>query len=127
MAHEYSAAIGEFRAGAAISQFRLVKLDSSTPKKLIVTAAATDIPFGTLQQSSTADGDVVTTVVAGRTKAVASAAIAAGAILQPAAAGKVATHATTNARIGRALQAALADGDIIDVLIFDNPFAGDLS
>jgi hypothetical protein len=121
MANDYAAAIGEFRAGAAIDQYRLVKLDSSTPKKLIVTAAATDIPFGTLQQSASADGAVVTTVVAGRTKAVASAAIAPGAILQPGSAGKVATHTSTNAKIGRALQEATADGDIIDVLLFDHP------
>ena len=122
MAHEYSAAIGEFRAGAAIAQYALVKLDSSTPKKLVVTAAATDIPFGTLQQSASGDGAVVTTVVAGRTKAIASAAISAGAILQPGASGKVATHTSTNAKIGRALQAATNDGDIIDVLIFAHPF-----
>jgi hypothetical protein len=127
MAHEYSAAIGEFRAGAAIGQFRLVKLDGSTPPKLVVTALATDVPFGTLQQQTLADGDVVTTVVAGRTKVVASGPIAVGAVLQPASAGRVATHTANNTRCGRALQAAAADGDIIDVLIFEHPFAGDLT
>jgi hypothetical protein len=120
--------IGEFRAGAAHSQFALVKLDSSTPKKLVVTAAATDIPFGTQQRSSTADGDATTVCVAGRTKAIAGAAIAAGAILQPAAAGKVITHTGNNTRCGRYVGVeTAADGDIIDVLIFEHPLVGDLS
>jgi hypothetical protein len=127
MAHEYSAAIGVFRAGAALGQFNLVKLDGSTPPKLVVTALATDVPFGTVQQSTGADGDIVTTVVAGRTKAIASAPIVAGAVLQPAASGRVAPHTANNTRCGRALQAAAAAGDIIDVLIFEHPFAGDLT
>lgn len=122
-----STKIGEFRAGAAIAQFALVKLDSSTPKKLVVTAAATDIPFGSLQNQTKADGDLATTQVTGRTKAIAGAAIVAGAILMPQASGKVITHTGTNTRAGRALAAAAADGDIIDVELFANPFSGSLA
>lgn len=118
---------GENRAGAAIAQHALVKLDGSTPPKLVVTAANTDIPFGTLRQSTEADGDPVTTEVCGRTKAIAGAAIAQGAVVMPAAAGKVVTHTGVNTRAGRALQAAAADGDIIDIILFDLPFAGSLA
>ncbi len=53
---------------------------------------------------------------------IASAAIAAGALIQSAAGGKVATWAGTNAHeiIGIALQAASADGDRIRVKLKGN-------
>lgn len=120
--------IGEVRAGAAIAQFALVKLDGSTPKKLVVTAANTDVPFGALQGSTSADGDYVTARLSGRTKAIAGGAIGIGATLMPAAAGKVVAHTGVNTRCGRYIgTATAADGDIIDIILFDHPFAGDLA
>lgn len=49
---------------------------------------------------------------------VASAAIAAGAVVVAAAAGKVATIGANTNPIGIALEAAAADNDVIDVMFF---------
>lgn len=104
-----------FTAGAAIGKHILVKLSSS---KLAV-AGATEQPIGTLEDESFADGDVraVRLLSAqGTIKCVAGAAVAEAAVVYGIAAGKVDDVADSNVRVGIALEAATADGDIIEVL-----------
>ena len=64
------------------------------------------------------EGDNVAVTVIGKVSCIASGAIAAGAALAATAEGKVATHADGQAQIGRAMEAAAADGDEITCLVF---------
>jgi len=69
-------------------------------------------------------GDVVSVALwskAGTMKVVAGAAIAKDAICYSAASGKVSTTASTSFKLGIAMEAAGADGDIIEML----PLVGD--
>lgn len=99
---------------AALTKYLCVK----TPGALVVGAAATDDLVGIVQDGA-AIGATVLVCVQGVTKAVASAAIAKNALLAAAADGKIVTHAGTSTHpiIGRALEAAGADGDIIEILL----------
>ena len=103
-----------FTAGAAIAQHLRVKISSS---KLAV-AGATDEDVGTLREASVADGDeraVILKNKQGTVKMVASEAISQYASVYGAAGGKVSDTSNENF-IGIALDAASADGDVIEVL-----------
>jgi hypothetical protein len=106
--------IRSFTVGAAAlaDPYLLVK----TPAAVVISAAASDAVLGVAQDSA-GNGDQVPVALAGVTKAVAGAAINKGAVIQPAAAGKVITQTSTNPKIGIALEAASGDGHIIDVLL----------
>jgi hypothetical protein len=102
-----------FTVGAsALTKYQLCK----TPSAAVVTAAVTDEPFGVIQDGASATGTALF-ITSGKTKAVASAAIAIGAELMPGASGRVTTHDNDAAsvKIGQALQAASAAGDIIEI------------
>ena len=106
-----------FTAGAAIDQYLRVKLSSG---KLAV-AGASDVSIGVMEVESFADLDKVAvrlSTAQGTRKMVASEAITAGDPVYAAASGKVA--ATGTVVEGRALEAATADGDIIEVLGIPN-------
>lgn len=106
-----------FVAGAAISQYRLVKLDT-TEGRVIATTAITDVAQGASMNSAAALGDLVAVQNFGKVKLTASAAITLGDQVMPTAsgAGKISTSSGATARtIGIALQAAGADGDVIEV------------
>lgn len=110
-------AIG-FVAGGTIGVNRLVKLDS-TAGQVVVTSAITDVAIGTALNSASS-GELVAVQPFGRAKAVASDAISLGAQLMPTASGsgKVVTAAGATAlSCGIALQAAGADGDVIEILL----------
>lgn len=101
-------------AGAAITQFALVYDNAGSVEE---TTGATVRPIGVAQQGADS-GEKFDTIVEGKTKVIAGAAISKGAILQPAAAGKVITNDGATASrflVGEALEAASADGDIIEV------------
>lgn len=105
-----------FISGAAITANRLVKI--SAANTVIATAAITDLPVGAAMTAATASGELVTIQKFGRAKLCAAAAISAGAQVMPdgGGGGKVATSSGATARtIGQALEAAGADGDIIEV------------
>lgn len=105
-----------FVASAAIAQFARVKVASDGT---ISTAVLADVDIGTAQQAAFAAGDVVSVrlrTAAGTHKAIALAAITAGAGVWSAAAGKVSTTATGAYRLGLALETSSADGDIIEIL-----------
>lgn len=115
---ENESGILTFQAGAAISQFARVKLSSGV-LALAVLADGPGVELGTLQEASFASGDmraVKARNFPGSRKMIASAALAIGAKVYTAAAGKVGATATGAFLEGIALTAASADGDIIEVL-----------
>ncbi len=102
-----------FVANAALGIYTRVKLSSGK----VASAGASDPSIGTLEKATFADGDSVAVrlrTAQGTKKMVASVAITSGASVFAAASGKVA--ATGTIFEGIALQAATADGDIIEVM-----------
>lgn len=104
-----------FTAGAAIGKNLRVKLTSGK----LALAGITDREIGTTEQASFADGDVVMVrlrTAPGTVKMTAAAAISAGALCYTAANGKTSVSAATAYIVGHALEAATADGDVIEVV-----------
>lgn len=106
-----------FEADAAIGQFERVKLDSDGK---ITQAGLADRGIGVACQAAFAAGDNVTVALyskCGSMKMVAIEALAAGALVYSEANGKVQdTAAATSYLVGVALEAATADGDVIEVM-----------
>lgn len=108
-----------FTTGAAVSAKRLVKLSSNTV--IHNTATYTDKPLGVAEVAA-ASGDVVAVALLsadGTMEMTAGGVISYGADVYAAAAGKVTALPTAGGRyrkVGIALEAATADGDIIQVL-----------
>jgi len=104
---------GNWTASAAIGRYNLVFVDSAVNRTVAVTTAGTDDAIGGCQ-SAFAAAEAVSVNESGYTYTVASAAIAAGDLLMPAAAGEVATHVAAggNKVVGRAEEAGVA-GDFI--------------
>lgn len=105
-----------FTTAGAITRFARVILGSGGT---VTVAGASDKDIGTARDATASGENVTVTLLnkSGSAKHVASAAIAAGAEVEAAASGKIATKASGTA-IGYALEAAAADGDIIEVLRF---------
>lgn len=78
--------------------------------------AITDVALGVLQNDPTS-GLPAAIAVLGTSKVVAGAAIAECARVAPMASGKAQTSAITQYARGIALEAAAADGDIIEILL----------
>lgn len=99
-------------------QYHFVKWDSGT---VIVCTAATDEPFGVLQEDDVVAGRMAELVVLGPTYLVADDAIVAGALIGTSADGQADTKVpgtdTTEYIAGRALEAAAAAGNIIPGLV----------
>jgi hypothetical protein len=101
-------------AGGAIAQHLRVKLSAG----VLAVAVLADRELGTLEEEAFASGDIRAVKLRnhpGTRKMIANAAIAVGADVFTAAAGKVGATATGAFREGIALTAAAADGDIIEV------------
>lgn len=106
-----------FEADEAIALYARVKLDSDGK---ITNAGLADKEIGTAQQEAFAAGDIVSVKLrsgSGTHKMIASEALAAGAVVYTEASGKVQdTAQATSFIVGTALEAASADGDVIEVL-----------
>lgn len=106
-----------FPASAAIAKHARVVL-ANTGK--VSTAGLAQKEIGTALNAAFADGDIVTVKLrsgSGTHKMIAVEALAIGAELFTEANGKVQdTAEATSFRVGVALEAAAADGDIIEVL-----------
>lgn len=112
-------------AGGSISQYRVVKLDS-TAGQVVATSAITDVVLGASLTSASTGGTIAVQTF-GKVKLTASDAISLGAQVMPTASGsgKVVTAAGATAKsCGIALEAAGADGDIIEVLLQANNVNG---
>tara|TARA_R110000851_G_scaffold50512_3_gene120563 strand:+ start:1945 stop:2319 length:375 start_codon:yes stop_codon:yes gene_type:complete len=116
MALSNTIALQSFDAGVDLSAKKnyLIALNSSGKAILSSVNARID---GVLQNNPVS-GEVASlaTVEGTIVKCVASAAITLGDNLAAVATGKVKTAASTNEIIGKALEAATADGDLISVL-----------
>lgn len=98
---------------AAISQFARVKMSGTG----VTTAGASDLCVGVLRDASFAANDIRTVELRtcpGTVKMIASGAITAGVTVYAAASGKIASSGTVVE--GVALNAAAADGDIVEVV-----------
>lgn len=106
-----------FIADEAIPLYSRVKLDSDGR---VTIAGLTDKEVGTACQAALAAGDVIGVrlrTAAGTHKMIAVEALAIGATVYTEAAGKVQDTAQATAfQVGTALEAATADGDVIEVL-----------
>lgn len=114
-----NAGLKAFTCGADVEAHRLVKLSSGNV--IHNTATATDDPIGVTQRAEDSGDDVTVRLIndGGTFEITAAGAISQGAEVYAAAAGKVQalpTAAGTYRRIGLALEAATADGDIIEIL-----------
>lgn len=111
-----------FTAGEALAQFRRVKLKSgSTTVPLEVEYADKNEKSVGYTETAAASGALVAIRphnVPGNRIAVASEAIATLAVLYGADDGKVSDTATGAATLGVALEAATADGDQIEILLY---------
>ena len=106
-------------AGSDLSAAQYTFVAMASDGAVDQTANATAAILGVLQNDPAA-GRAATVAVAGVTKLVAAAAIAAGAEIAVQTGGKCRT-ASTGLRIhGVALTASAADGDIIEVLLLPN-------
>lgn len=116
---QFNPASGErtFKAGADLSakQYYIVKLDT-VQNQVVLAAAATDKLLGVLLNAPVANQEARVHMNTGTVKVVAGAAITLGAYVTSDGSGKaVATTTDKDKTIGIALQAAAADGDIIEV------------
>lgn len=106
-----------FTADAAIGKNERVKLDSDGK---ITQAGLADRCVGVAQNAAFASGDIVNVQLysaPGTMKMIAVEALAAGAAVYSEASGKVQdTAAATSYLVGIALEAATADGDVIEVM-----------
>ncbi len=117
--HE-SGNITKLSDGAITTRYLLAKIGTDIDH--VDLAGTADIPLGVITDEASAAGLPVNVALfgaaAGTLKVVASAAITAGALVVSAASGKVRTLPGTTGTyyiIGRALVAASADGDIVEI------------
>ena len=107
-----------FEADAAIAKYARVILESDGK---VVTAGLTEIGDGIAQQPAYASGDKIAVKLwnsGGTFKMIAIEASAVGAVLYTEASGKVQdTAAATSFKFAKALQAASADGDVIECVL----------
>jgi hypothetical protein len=112
-----------FIADAAIAQFARVVFESDGR---VVTAGITEVGVGIAQSPAFAAGDAIAVKLwnsDGTFKMIAVEALAVGATLYTEAAGKVQdTAAATSVPFAQALEAATADGDIIECVLL--PYSG---
>ncbi len=113
-------------ADGAIAIHRIVK-PGSAANDVSQAAAATDALTGVAQHAA-ADNEVVRVAYAGRVKVEAGAAYSDGALLTSDANGKAVAAApatgTNNRVIGYALEAASADGDLVEIMLYPGEFQG---
>lgn len=125
MAGMNSSGIRSFVASAAIPQFSRVKFTGGK----VAVAAATENAVGFTERASFADGNDVAVFLnsfSGTVPAIAAKAIAAGAAVYAAAAGKVTDSDAGSALfLGYAGTAAAADGDVFELITY--PTQGDLA
>jgi hypothetical protein len=117
MSQSYDSNYRTFTAAGAIPQYARCTLGSGGT---ITVSGLAEIDVGTAQTEAFASGDVISVKLrsaAGTHKMIAIEATDAGELLYTEAAGKVQVTAQATAYVlGNALEAATADGDIIEVL-----------
>ena len=105
------------KAAGDLSTKQYLFMKVSAAQTVDTCAGITDKAIGVLQDKPAAAGRNASVAVAGTTKVVAGAAITAGTYVAPMASGKAQTAASTQFPRGMALETAVADGDIIEILL----------
>jgi hypothetical protein len=123
MSQQYDSRTRPFVADAAIAQFARVVFESDGR---VVTAGLTEPGIGIAQTAAFAAGDEIAVKLwnsAGTFKMIASEALAVGATLYTESDGEVQdTDQATSVPFAQALEAATADGDIIECALL--PYRG---
>lgn len=123
MSQQFDTGTRTFTADAAIAQFARVVFEADGR---IVAAGLTEPGIGIAQAEAFAAGDEIAVKLwnsAGTFKMIAVEALAVGAALSTEADGKVQdTAASTSVAFAQALEAATADGDIIECVLL--PYRG---
>lgn len=113
-----------FKAGGTISKGNTLMLNGTTSKSVVCTTAITDLCIG-VALADAVSGDTVPVITVGPVvKMLAASAITCNAEVMPhgSTAGRVDDAAGATARsIGVALEAAGADGDMIEVMLLGCP------
>ena len=120
MPGETNAPLFSLPASADISalQFCAVAIDTSAELEAADGVSSAMIPVGLLQNKPTAQGKAGAVQTGGKSKAKAKAAFSVGADLTSVAtSGRLQAAVTTDMVVAIALEAATADGDIVEVLI----------
>lgn len=107
-------------ADCSAKQYHFVEMTAA--RTITFCGAITDKAIGVLQNDPISGG-AATVAAFGTTKVVAGAAIAAGALVAPTTAGKAQTAVSTQVPRGIAIDAAGADGDVIEILLVAFPAA----
>lgn len=108
--------IKAFKAATAIPRYAAVRVTGEG--EVSVATAGTHALIGVSAEPAEAPiGETVDVLMSGVAEVQASAAIVVGAWVTAAAGGKVVTDSGTDQKLGRALTAANADGDILCIEI----------
>jgi hypothetical protein len=105
-----------FKSGGTIAINRAVKQDTTQDRAVLQAAAASDVVLGFATEAGTSS-NFIGVQAFGIAKAEAGAAISRGDQLTVDASGRVITAVTGNNTCAKALMAAGAAGDIIEVLV----------
>jgi len=110
-----------FVAGEALDAYMLVDIESDgSVTKASETSVGTQIGY-TVAPAASGEAASISLVVGGGTSyAIADDAVAIGAVIYSAAGGKVSATGVGAQRIGLAVSAATADGDVIEVIAYPN-------
>jgi hypothetical protein len=117
MALESNLTCVTLEAGGDLSAGQLLFVDVAADGQVDVVASAGADAIGVLQNDPAAAGRAASVAVLGVSKVVAGAAVTAGARVQSDASGRAIAAATGDVVLGRALTAASAAGEVIEVLL----------
>lgn len=120
MALESPHVVLPYDAGEDLSthQYKVVKVTNTGT--VVRTAAVTDFGCG-IVQNNPENGKAADVAHGGRSKAIAAAAIAVGAVVGCTADGRVQTAVSTQKPLGICREAAAAANDIISIILFPTP------
>ncbi len=122
MSQYNDAGVRSFEADAACPRFVRVKLESDGK---VVPAGATDNHIGTASREAFQAGDKIAVCLVNKSvKMVAGEAVAAGEAVYGLANGKIGSESAGAFLAGIALEAASADGDVIEVMLMHSLVAG---
>jgi len=117
MSTKPNAVVAPFTAGADLSAKQYYGVKLHTTEGQVVLAGDADEAIGVLDNVGAVSGQPVSVVVGGGTKAIASGALAIGTKVNFDANGKLQSASATEFYIGRLIEPALADGDIVALII----------
>lgn len=120
---EFTTPVRTYTTNAAVGEKRLVKLSGA--KVIVNTATATDDPVGVSQYDGADQANIAVRHLGdgGTVEVMAAGAITAGVDVYAAADGKIQAlpaGAGTYRRVGKSLEAADGDGDIIEMLPYND-------